>query len=271
MDQVRRLNACLDLFFEQGEPAIRAAFGEWMCNQVVRVSSAIAERRFPDAVKIVGKLEPDLQRVMRSRFSKAMLWQIQREWTGHGINRTFRFWTSEQKVGYLKFTVEVCNALRDRYDASLGYGTVLSIVRDNDLIPHDDDLDIIVCVPKESVVTYKQTLEEIQGYLSDKGFALRGDYLAHRHVGNGKFLLDVFLGLQEGEHVSWHPGPRGKILRSDVFPVRNAELYGIECPIPADPERYLEHVYGSDWRTPSPGWTHDFNPAKYSDWFWPKT
>ncbi len=264
------LKNCLDDYFHRGSTSIRGAFDARVCNLVETVAGAIDEKRYQDAVKAISALDVEAQRIMRSQFSRNVLHAREKEWTGHGINRTFRFWSADQKKNYLLFTVEVCDALRERYLAALGYGSVLSIVRENDLIPHDDDLDIIVSIPRAETPVYRDALVDLHNFLEAKGFLVSGSYLAHRHVGNGKFLLDVFLGLSEENFVSWHPGPRRKICFGEVFPVSTASLYGVECAIPAAPESYLEHVYGKDWRTPVPGWTHDFNPAKYSDWFWPK-
>lgn len=239
--------------------------------QVWQVADAIHSNRYADAIEALKPFDPDCQRAIRVFFSQNVLHAQQREWTGHGINRTFRFWSPQQKTDYLHFSMRVLDALNLEYEAVLGYGSVLSIVRDNDLIPHDDDLDIIVALSADDITTYKSELERLDRYLVEAGFSVRGDYVAHRHASDGVFTVDVFLGLKEEEFVSWHPGPRRKILTRDVFPHSIATLFGADCRIPGNPETYLAAVYGENWRTPIPGWTHDFHPRNYADWFWPKT
>lgn len=252
------------------DPVAIAAPSEPELLPVYEAAQDILAKRFKDApIKIKG-FEHDLQREIRNFFSRVLLLPLEREWTGHGINRTFRFWTEKQKTDYLRFAQKVLKALKRDYLASLGYGSVLSIVRDNDLIPHDDDLDIIVALKTDDVTIYNAELARLHTYLEEAGFAVRGDYVAHRHVSDGTFMIDVFFGLQTGTKVSWHPGPREVLNFHDVFPTKTEMLFGIECDIPRDSEHYLATVYGENWRTPLPGWTHNFDPVGYQDWFWPK-
>ena len=261
---------CLTQFFGEDPETVWESFDKTVCDTVVEIAELIRSGKFPEAQALIHDFPADSQRVIQRHFSRSMLRDMQKEWTGHGINCTFRFWTAQQKYDYLSFCGEVIAQLQKAYEACLGYGSVLSIVRDNDLIPHDDDLDIIVLLNRDAVPVYKDALLELHEFIEAKGFGVQGDYVAHRHVSNGKYMVDVFLGLQEGEFASWHPGPRKSILYDEVFPAANATLYGLDCKIPRNSERYLAKIYGDNWRVPIPGWTHDFNPAKYGDWFWPK-
>lgn len=260
LDRVRQAKASAQAFPLPENDELKAIY---------EIACRISEKRFDDAQKICKVLPSDWQREIRVFFSKEFLAEWQKEWTGHGINRTFRFWSASEKVDYLRFTARVLGVLRMRYDAAMGYGSVLSIVRDRDLVPHDDDLDIIVAVATEDVSVFNHELAKMQSYLEDAGFAVRGEYVAHRHVAEGKFMVDVFLGLKTGNYVSLHPGPREALSVEDVFPPKVIKLFDVECLVPRNSEKYLEVVYGQEWRTPLPGWTHDFNPQKYSDWFWP--
>lgn len=239
-------------------------------TRILNIAKAIQQCRHQDAIKALIPLDMESQRIIRGFFSRNVLHDRELEWTGHGINRTFRFWSEEKKADYLRFTMKVLDHLDRRYDVALGYGSVLSIIRDEDLIPHDDDLDIIVSVNAADIGTYNDALLGMHDYLEEAGFRVHGDYVAHRHASDGVFIVDVFLGLQEGSYVSWHPGPRNQLLYDDVFPPSEANLFGLDCWIPRDPDRYLEVVYGKDWRTPIAGWTHNFDPSPYADWFWPK-
>lgn len=233
------------------------------------IASSIYEGRYTDAVKTLALLKHDDQRIVRQFYSQHVLFEKEREWVGHGINRTFRFWSEADKIDYLRFSMSVLDTLNHEYDAVLGYGSVLSIVRDGDLNPNDDDLDIIVALSADNIDSYNFELKRLDNYLQSAGFIVTGDYPAHRHARNEKFCVDVFLGLIEDEYVSWHPGPRKEIKTRDVFPAAVKSLYDIECKIPNNSEIYLAAIYGNNWRKPISGWTHNFNPAKYKDWFWP--
>jgi hypothetical protein len=50
-----------------------------------------------------------------------------------------------------------------------------------------------------------------------------------------------------------------------MFPTTERPLLDIACPVPHDPELYLERVYGAGWRQPDPGFTHAWDPAEYQD------
>lgn len=267
--------------FSAGTPLEEQAVSEFLIGRPTgaterdeladRVIAALLSHNFHRAVDLVKTLPPTARRAITSAANKAVLPTIRREWTSsHGITRTFRYWTSEEKRNYLRFTNWVVEALSEQFQVCLGYGTVLSIIRDQDLIPHDDDLDILVCVPEGLYSTYRAAVAAMVKHIEAFGFKTRGDYPSHRHIENEKFCVDVFVGQQEGEHVSWHPGPRRVLLASDVFPATVSSLYGMPCLVPNDAERYLEVVYGPGWRVPQPGWSHSFDPVPYMDWFIPK-
>lgn len=234
-----------------------------------KIANAVVIREYDEAHSLISSFENSDKSKIRAISNSQILYERQKEWTSHGINRTFRFWSFSEKAEYLEFANKVINCLQPEYKATLGFGSVLSIVRDGDLIPHDDDLDIIACRKIGDVSKYNEVMTELVNHLVSQGYEVRGNYVAHRHVSNGRFMVDVFLGLQTGDYVSWHPGPRGVLAVEDIFPPQEVTCLGEVCSIPAKAERYLEVVYGDDWRTPAPGWSHDFNPEKYKDWFWP--
>lgn len=194
------------------------------------------------------------------------------EWTNHSVLRTFRYWTNEQKANYLDFA----NRLNEQiislgFDACLGYGSVLCIVREQDFIKHDDDLDIIVSLPRDGYPTLGAGLEELFSRLKALDYRVTGDYATHRHVTDGTSThVDVFIGFEEDQFVSWFPGPRKVLLKTDVFPGIRCSLFGIQCLIPRNPFRYVETVYGPDWMVPVSRWDHVWDRSKYKDWFSPQ-
>jgi hypothetical protein len=170
-------------------------------------------------------------------------------------------------VDYVRDTAEVVEAMRSLTpDVCFGFGSVLSVVRDKALIPHDDDLDIIVGFEAEAAATISDGLRVIEEHLRPLGFEVTGPFFAHRHVRRpGRKRVDVFVGIFEGESISWYPGARGGLTRAIVFPPRSADLLGVPCWIPAQPEAYLERVYGEGWRVPDPFFRHTWNSAAYAD------
>ena len=64
--------------------------------------------------------------------------------TAHGIRRTFRFWSQSEQEIALDVLEDARAVLAGAgYEAFLGYGALLGLVREGGLIPHDDDLDLI--------------------------------------------------------------------------------------------------------------------------------
>ncbi len=189
------------------------------------------------------------------------------EWTAHGPQRPFRLWSEEEQTEYVRDSARVVAALQSLSPyVCLGFGSVLSVVRDGALIPHDDDLDIIVGFEPAGAATLADGLRLIEEHLSPLGYEVTGDFAAHRHVRQpGTKRVDVFAGIFEGESISWYPGARGGLTRAIVFPPVPAQLLGVSCLIPAQPEVYLERVYGPGWRVPDPNFSHTWNLSAYED------
>lgn len=189
------------------------------------------------------------------------------EWTSHGPLRSFRFWSHDEKVAYIEFAVEVADALADLTpNVAFGFGAALAVVRDHDLIPHDDDLDLIIAFEPDEATTLPQAHARVEEFLTARGFTVSGDFFGHRHVGRrGKKKVDVFSGVFEGDRVSWYPGVRRGLTRDTMFPTTRAELLGVEVPLPARPEEYLAAVYGTGWNSSDPGFKHTWRKRDWLD------
>ncbi|HVI28791.1 hypothetical protein [Hansschlegelia sp.] len=218
------------------------------------------------------RAEPGVSRQAKADIRKVVNDQIllprEVEWTTHGVTRSFRFWSAEEKVEYLKDANQLVADLRDiTPDVCLGFGSVLSIVRDRDLIPHDDDLDIIIAFPKSVAAKFSEGLKIVSEHLSARGYSVKGNYVSHRHVSlRGAKAVDVFVGVyEEGERVTWFPGPRAVFSRSDVFPPVDVPLFEVPCAVPRNPFLYLEKIYGPDWAVPKPRWHHKWDRASIAD------
>jgi len=189
------------------------------------------------------------------------------EWTSHGPVRSFRFWTEDQKAAYTRQAVDLTEALSELTPhVCFGFGAALAAVRDGAMIAHDDDLDVIVAFEPHEAPDLPAGLELVESHLRSRGFIVAGEFFAHRHVRReGEKNVDVFVGLFEGDAVSWYPGPRNALTRSDVFPASTAQFYGSTVPLPRDPEAYLTAQYGPRWRSPDPDFAHSWGRARYRD------
>ena len=233
------------------------------------LAATIAGDYGPARVDYKALSMPERQRrVFRQIVSDDVLRTRSLEWTMHGLQRTFRFWSLEEKQHYLRFTAEVVEDLGSlTKNACFGFGAALSVVRDGDLIPHDDDLDIIVGFEREDAATMAEAKDLLEAHLRAAGYGVSGKHFSHRWVEKPGIpkAIDVFVGLFEGERISWYPGKRGVLTRAMMFPPSHRTILGVEVPVPREPENYLEQIYGPTWQTPDPTFEHQWTPAAYKD------
>jgi hypothetical protein len=264
-DRAGKLMRLLDAWVSHGEydadPQIRS---------MVPVIGRTVIGNYPQARKLekAAPLSEGTARHYRSVISAMVLNSRNLELTPHGLKRTFRFWSMEEKQAYIRLALKVVNDLKGLTpQACFGFGAALAVIRDGDLIPHDDDLDLIVGFEPHEATTLLEALDRVAEFLRPLGYTVWGTFTGHWHVAEpgSKYLLDVFVGLFEGDTIAWYPGARGSLTREIMFPTTERPLLDIACPVPHDPELYLERVYGAGWRQPDPGFTHAWDPAEYQD------
>ena len=217
---------------------------------------------------LVAHVDDEAQRrQFRASVNEALLPARGIEWTVHGPRRPFRTWSEAERLDYVIDSAGVVEALRALTpDVCLGFGSVLSVVRDRALMPHDDDLDVIIGFEATTAPTIADGLRLIDRHLEPLGFEVSGEFATHRHVRRpGRQPVDVFVGIFEGDTIAWYPGARGGLTRAIVFPPVPAELLGVPCLIPAQPETYLERLYGPGWRVPDPYFSHAWDRSAYAD------
>ncbi|MGB1697139.1 MAG: LicD family protein [Thermoplasmatota archaeon] len=142
--------------------------------------------------------------------------------------------------------------------AFLAYGTLLGIVRDGHLIPHDDDMDVGVFQEDWDRIVPKT----IPGFarLETSPYTVK---FVHKKTG---LVVDFFRFHPDGEHRRAHAGSdKGThtylFPRELLEPLGTIEWEGRTWTAPADPEGFLAHHYGADWRTPLPAWDYRTDAA----------
>lgn len=220
----------------------------------------------PARLRDLPEATPADRRQIRRAVNATLLAGQHREWNIHTVRRTFRYWTDEERRGYVDGARRLIEVLRDLSPSvCLGFGGVLGLVREGGLIAHDDDLDVIVAFEPEQAATIADGLVLVEKHLRSHGYRVWGAHLAHRFASVGDGKIDVFVGLFEGDTVSWYPGPRGTLRRGDVFPPLPVTLLEQDVVIPRNPTVYLEKVYGPRWRTPNPAYSHRWARKPYED------
>jgi hypothetical protein len=227
----------------------------------------LALGRTADATKAFHSdtsLTSDLRRRISTTLNSKYLLERNLEWTNHGPQRTFRFWSAEEKGKYLDSACAMIAVLRDfSPHVSFGFGAVLGLIRDQDFIQHDDDLDILIAMEP---MRFADAKERLRSFLHERGFVCHGENYTHFGVNTGKGrAVDVFIGFRQGERVSWFPSRRSSLEWNSVFPVQDFTYLGRSIPLPADAEAYLVATYGPDWREPDASWHHPWDIREYSD------
>ena len=190
------------------------------------------------------------------------------DFNAHGIKRTFKYWSLDEKISYLKSISEIISVLNESMGNScLGFGAALGLVRDQDLIPHDDDLDILVALPLEKYPNLPDGLDKVSLLLKKSGFKVEGNFFSHlwvRHP-NG-YRCDVFIGLiEEMGKLSFYPSPRRCLDISDFLPFSQHSLLSVSLPFPKNINKYLEITYGQNWMTPDNYFQHPWDRSEYKD------
>jgi hypothetical protein len=215
----------------------------------------------------------ECQRKVVHYFNEKILHKLKRELTIHGVARSFRFWSDGEKQTYIKFANAVMDALRPLSDHfCLGYGSVLGIVREHELLPHDNDIDVLVALPSTGPAGLSNNVRNVEDFLKSHGFNVASyesdaseKFLSHRWVSDGKHKLDVFVGIIEEPYVSFFPGHRRRMKLDDIFPAIEVRVHDIETILPRNPFRYLEQVYGNSWSIPSASWQHSWDISEFRD------
>jgi Flp pilus assembly protein TadD len=138
----------------------------------------------------------------------------------------------------------------------LSNGTLLGIVRNGDLLPHDKDMDIglpwdvnrhhlleILCSGNVF-----QNLRAERNNDADLQFNIA---LKHRNTNSG---LDLFFYLPDGDHFmcSFNCRAQPMTSRPRKFSIGTLDWRGVSWPVPDPTDQYLTDFYGEHWRIPDP-------------------
>src|SRR4051812_47872998 len=181
-----------------------------------------------------------------------------------GIDKSNRIATmfdtrdDEQTKPLLDSTEQVLAALHEAgVDAFPAYGTLLGAIREQDLIGHDNDVDLgyvsrhthPLDVIRESYRLQRRLRE--QGYDVDR-YSAAAFKVNVVEADGGVRGLDVFGGyFLDGK--LYLMGEIGVPFEEEwIFPLGTCTLAGRTLPAPARPEKLLEATYGPGWKVPDP-------------------
>jgi len=155
------------------------------------------------------------------------------------------------------------------------YGTLLGAVRDNALIGHDSDADLVYVSDLTTPVVLIRESYRIDRHLRARGYSVQ------RHSGFAMKIyveekdgsergLDVFGGAYINDRLYVMGEISDDFPRERVFPLGTCTLEGRTLPAPADADGWLEMTYGPDWRVPDPAFrfaTPSSTRLRFDGWF----
>lgn len=149
-------------------------------------------------------------------------------------------------------------------------GTLLGIIRENRLLPWDNDMDISIFKKDYKKLLWNSIFFFLAGYRvsyrkfhKDVGPFKKGEFRMikvrnfTRLFGKGDVLLDIFVKKKVENNYYWVVGVKTVVLKSS--PAKYLEkqgkvtFNGKEYSIPAEYKGYLTHRY-KDWETPVKTW-----------------
>ena len=159
-------------------------------------------------------------------------------------------------------------------------GTLLGIVRENRLLPWDNDIDITITRQFEDQLLKSLRKIRLLGlkvqakyYNRDLKYFKKGELriIKIKHKSPLKFfktdvILDIFIKRKIDKEYYWTVGVKAPVLKS--VPEKfydyhtKIEFEGKNYSVPEDYKGYLENHYGKDWRIPVKEW--DFRTSDQS-------
>ena len=132
------------------------------------------------------------------------------------------------------------------------YGTLLGIVRDNDFISHDDDLDLAYISKYHTKKKILQELDQICKKLTSLGLLVkRFGFNGQLHVmsPSKKQKIDIWTSWTEDGKYYLTYTIDGEIKEDQVLPLKSITFKNQELLIPQQPESIFEVLYHT-WKTP---------------------
>ena len=150
------------------------------------------------------------------------------------------------------------------YDVFLTYGSMLGAVREGGFIGHDLDFDSAYVSKHTDGADAASELRDIALLLIDRGYDVEGK-ATHLHVhpiGDPATRIDLFHHYFDASGRMRFPfGFAGDsvVEASDWQGTKEIDFVGSRVLVPTNAEQIAEHLYGSDWRIPQPGfaWRRD--------------
>ena len=150
--------------------------------------------------------------------------------------------------------LHLVNKIANQYQIPyyIDWGTLLGMVRENNFIKHDEDIDFTILPCNVPLLPFIEKLGN-SGFIFDE-FHLDSDRnrIKEFRVRYKDISIDFFLPYEENGFLTF-VGPD----RFLVYPkpsIARMTFNNITLNVPTDTENHLEWCYGNNWRTPEKRW-----------------
>ncbi len=185
--------------------------------------------------------------------------------TGHGISRNLASRYSDASMARVfEVIAQFCDVLKREIGvcAFVTSGTLLGLVRDQRVIPHDDDFDLAYVSAYSDKPDILRERREIFECINGRGkISIRnngGHFGVFSRANNVDAYFDLFTGWISDGFFNEDPLDPNVIRPEDILPLQKRVFYGVEVNLPAYPEALLKVNYGPGWRSPDPSFRFDF-------------
>jgi SAM-dependent methyltransferase len=146
------------------------------------------------------------------------------------------------------------------HECFLAYGTLLGAVREGGYIGHDFDFDVAYLSDHTDPAEAARELQQIALMLIERGYDVdtKQTALHIHHPEHHGTRIDLFhLYFDDADELCFPFGVAGttKFRRAQWTGIREIDFSDASAAIPASATEFVEHIYGSSWRHPKPGWS----------------
>jgi hypothetical protein len=160
-------------------------------------------------------------------------------------------WADEVLGAYVEFRAYFKESFG--YTPFIFYGTLLGFERSQDFIARDSDFDTAYLSRETTPEAVKAEMIAIMERMSRDGCSFRAEQRFFRYK-KGRVHLDVSPGWVSDGRLWVANTTSIPADRSMIEPLREVEFKGWPVHVPNQTTSFLEAKYGSNWRTPDPGY-----------------
>lgn len=171
------------------------------------------------------------------------------------------------------------------YPYTLAFGSLLGAIREHDFIQHDNDVDVTMWIDSYSPNLIK--VLESAGFRHKYSYSVENDRYAKEDTFEYEGVsVDIFYIYRDSNLDSYccyfvnQPGcttrlssvkEYGGLATRKIYLATNKDIIripfrGIEVPVPSNYDKVLKRVFGDDYLTPIPGWTHENYSESMPNW-----